>query len=132
MDPPRIRRLAQGTSRLSIFLGSRPAQNIGNSQGHIRQNRMGARVFADPPDFVPGSLPISAHDAPMAGSHPFTTRIQADPLSERRFRWAICEGEQIRLRSPHSYATRREAEADAGKAMLRLAANQPERGDRTI
>jgi hypothetical protein len=75
---------------------------------------------------------MSAHDAAMAAAHPFTTRIEADPLSERRFRWAVCEGDQIRLRSPHSYATRREAEADASKAMLRLAANQPGRRDWTI
>jgi len=67
----------------------------------------------------------------MATAHPFTTRIEVDPLSERRFRWAVYEGDQIRLRSPHSYATRREAAADAGKAMLRLAANQSGRRDRT-
>ena len=55
----------------------------------------------------------------MAEAHPFTFKIETDPLSERRFRWTVCEGGQIHLRSPHSYATRREAEAEAGKAMLK-------------
>ena len=74
----------------------------------------------------------SAYDIAMAAVHPFTFRIEADPLSERRFRWTVREGDQVRLRSPHSYATRREAEADANKAMLRLAVNQPRRDDWTI
>jgi hypothetical protein len=64
----------------------------------------------------------------MGEGHPFTVRIEADPLSERRFRWTVCEGEQIHLRSPHSYATRRQAEITANEAMLKLAANR--RSDR--
>jgi hypothetical protein len=54
--------------------------------------------------------------------HPFTARIEADPLDECRFRWTVCEGNQIHIRSPHSYATRREANMGANEAMLRLAA----------
>jgi hypothetical protein len=57
----------------------------------------------------------------MAEAHQFTFKIETDPLSERRFRWTVCEGGQIYLRSPHSYATRREAEAEAKKAMLKFA-----------
>jgi hypothetical protein len=59
----------------------------------------------------------------MKEVHPFTVRIQADPLDELRFRWTIFEGNQIHIRSPHSYATRREAEKEANAAMLRYAAN---------
>jgi hypothetical protein len=58
----------------------------------------------------------------MGESHPFTVRIEADPLNERRFRWTICEGNQILIRSPHSYATRREADKEANEVMLRHAA----------
>jgi hypothetical protein len=58
----------------------------------------------------------------MEAVHPFTVRIQADPLDELRFRWTLCEGDQIHIRSPHSYATRREAEKEANAAMLRYAA----------
>jgi hypothetical protein len=58
----------------------------------------------------------------MGEVHPFTVRIEADPLSERRFRWMVCEGNQIHIRSPRSYATRREAERDANEVMLRHAA----------
>jgi hypothetical protein len=83
-------------------------------------------------DFVLARWTLSAHDVAMAITHPFTFKIEADPLSGRRFRWTVCEGDQIRLRSPHSYATRRETEADAAKAMLKLAANQPGRKDWTV
>ncbi len=53
-------------------------------------------------------------------AHPFTVRVHADPLRERRYRWTIFEGFQIHLRSPESYATRREAEEHAEKAMSRF------------
>jgi hypothetical protein len=59
----------------------------------------------------------------MAEVHPFTIKIEPDPLREMRYRWTVCEGIQIHLRSPHSYATRREAENDAAKAMSKLLAN---------
>jgi hypothetical protein len=59
----------------------------------------------------------------MADVHPFTINIEADPLRALRFRWTICEGVQVHARSPHSYATRREAEIEAGKAMANRAAN---------
>jgi hypothetical protein len=62
------------------------------------------------------------HNANMGDLHPFTFKIDADPLSKRRFRWTVCEGDQILLRSPHSYATRREAEIEATQAMNRRAA----------
>lgn len=52
----------------------------------------------------------------------FTFKIEPDPLGGQRFRWTVCEGSQIHLRSPHSYETRREAEAEANKAMLKFAA----------
>ena len=64
----------------------------------------------------------------MAKAHPFTFKIETDPLSERRFRWTVCEGSQIHLRSPHSYETRREAEAEADKAMLKFATTWPSNG----
>ena len=58
----------------------------------------------------------------MEEVHPFTVRVEADPLDELRFRWTLCEGDQIHIRSPHSYATRREADQEANAAMLRYAA----------
>jgi hypothetical protein len=53
-------------------------------------------------------------------AHPFTLRIEADPLRERRYRWTIFEGFQIHLRSPQSYATHREAKEEADKAMSKF------------
>jgi hypothetical protein len=53
----------------------------------------------------------------------FTINVEADPLREGRYRWTICEGVQIHLRSPQSYATRREAKEDAEKAMSKFTAH---------
>jgi ureidoglycolate hydrolase len=53
----------------------------------------------------------------MVEIHPFTIEIKADPLNATRFRWVVCEGDQIHLRSPQSYATRGEAEIEAAAAL---------------
>ena len=57
----------------------------------------------------------------MGEVHPFTVRIEAESVNERRFRWTIFEGNQIHIQSPYSYATRREADKEANEAMLRCA-----------
>lgn len=54
----------------------------------------------------------------------FTFNIEPDPLRELRYRWTICEGCQIHLRSPQSYATRREAIDDAKKALAHFVARR--------
>jgi len=56
---------------------------------------------------------------PDERTHPFSVKVERDLLNEVRSRWAICEGDQIVIRSPHSYATRREAQAEAQKALQR-------------
>lgn len=63
----------------------------------------------------------SAHNIAMEKAEQFTVRIEPDPLIEGRFRWTVCEGNQIHLRSPHSYATRREAEQEADNARKKFA-----------
>jgi hypothetical protein len=55
----------------------------------------------------------------MLEAHPYTFRIEPDPLQESRYRWTVCEGSQIHVRSPHSYATKDEAEKEAAKAVTR-------------
>jgi len=60
-------------------------------------------------------------------AHPFMSKVDADPVRAGRFSWTICEGVQIHLRSPQSYATRREAKEDAEKAMSKFAAHWQER-----
>jgi hypothetical protein len=57
------------------------------------------------------------HNVTMAEVHPSTFKIEADPLREMRYRWTVCEGNQIHLRSPNSYATRRDAEIEAAQAL---------------
>jgi hypothetical protein len=51
----------------------------------------------------------------------FTVKIKPDPLVAGRFRWTVCEGDQIHLRSPHSYASRLEAEREADAALQKFA-----------
>jgi hypothetical protein len=57
----------------------------------------------------------------MPAVHQFTFRIERDPLSEGRYRWTVCERNQLHSRSPHSYATQREAEIEAAKAVSKRA-----------
>jgi hypothetical protein len=59
------------------------------------------------------------HNEEMEEPHPFTIEVMADPLDPARFRWAVCEGVQIILRSPRSYELRGEAERDAQDALKR-------------
>jgi hypothetical protein len=53
----------------------------------------------------------------MAENHPFTITVEPDLLRDGRFRWTLYENGQPRTRSPFSYATKREALADAAKAL---------------
>jgi hypothetical protein len=63
---------------------------------------------------------IMADMSPFTGEkHPFTFSVMADPLRESRYRWTVCEGNQIHMRSPTSYATQSEAEKEAAKAVSR-------------
>jgi hypothetical protein len=67
----------------------------------------------------------SAHIDKMREEHHFTVIVEPDLLRSGRYRWAFCESEQIRDRSAVSFATRREAQSDATKALQkRIAAWQ--------
>jgi hypothetical protein len=57
----------------------------------------------------------------MTDGRQLTFKIVRDPDAGTRFRWLIYAGFRFVASSPHSFATRREAEADAGKAMLKIA-----------
>jgi hypothetical protein len=46
-----------------------------------------------------------------------TLKIEADLLTQTRFRWLLCEGDQVLLRCQHSFETMGEAEADGNKAL---------------
>jgi hypothetical protein len=46
-----------------------------------------------------------------------TLKIEADLLTQVRFRWLLCEGEKVLLRGQHSFETKGEAEADGNKAL---------------
>jgi hypothetical protein len=63
------------------------------------------------------NVPPWAHVIEMAEKHPFTIRLEPDLLRDRRFRWTLYENGQLRKRSVVSYATKREAIADATKAL---------------
>ena len=44
-------------------------------------------------------------------------KIEADLLTQVRFRWLLCEGEKVLLRCQHAFETKGEAEADGNKAL---------------
>jgi hypothetical protein len=68
------------------------------------------------PNFVLATPTPLPHNAIMVETHPYSFNVVTDPLRESRYRWTVCEGNQIHVRSPYSYATRREAEKEAAKA----------------
>jgi hypothetical protein len=59
----------------------------------------------------------------MAETHPFTIRVEPDLLRDGRFRWTLYENGQPRNQSIVSYATKRDADADATKALDKEIAN---------
>jgi hypothetical protein len=59
------------------------------------------------------------HNVTMAGNHQFKIKVEEDPQTERRYRWSIYEGDELRDRSSQSYATIPHAKADAERVMQR-------------
>jgi hypothetical protein len=56
----------------------------------------------------------------MAEDHPFTIAVERNIDIVDRFRWSIHENGKLREHSPISYATKREALADAQRVLQRL------------
>ena len=63
--------------------------------------------------------PGSADNAKMLKDHQITVVVEPDLLRAGRYRWTVLHFGQARDRSEVSFATRREAEADAAKALKR-------------
>jgi hypothetical protein len=56
--------------------------------------------------------------------HPFSIRIElAEGGENRRYCWSIYERGNVLANSPHSYATKREASADAERRVQIIMAN---------
>ncbi len=58
----------------------------------------------------------------------YTFNVEPDPLRDARYRWTVREGTQIRLRSPRSYATEKEATDEAAKATKRFSEGERDGG----
>jgi hypothetical protein len=58
----------------------------------------------------------------MADDHPFSFEVAPDRLIEGRYRWTIYEGHRTDALSPDSYASEREAQIEAEKAIARRVA----------
>jgi hypothetical protein len=50
----------------------------------------------------------------------FTVKVDPDPVRLSRYRWAVLEAGKQRDRSVYTFATRREAQADADKFLQKL------------
>jgi hypothetical protein len=55
----------------------------------------------------------------MTEDHKFTVRIEPDSSRPGRFRWALLKAKQPYNRSEMSFATKREAAAEAAKVLER-------------
>jgi hypothetical protein len=73
-------------------------------------------VVKEAPKTASGKLSTMDH-IDITQDHPFTINIESDVLGVGRSRWRLCEGGYTRDRSIVSYATKREAEADATKKL---------------
>jgi hypothetical protein len=69
------------------------------------------------PNFILAASPPLSHNALMPKVPTITLRIEADLLTQVRFRWLLCEGDKVLLRCQHSFETKGEAEADGNKAL---------------
>jgi hypothetical protein len=61
-----------------------------------------------------------AQDAKMTDSSLFLTDVVKDNDNPNRFRWNIYENKRVRDKSFYSFATKREAQNDADKFVLKL------------
>ena len=65
-------------------------------------------------------LMLLAQDAKMTDGPLFTTDVVKDIGNPNRFRWNIYENQRVRDKSFYSFATKREAQNDADKFVLKL------------
>jgi hypothetical protein len=63
-----------------------------------------------------------AHDAIMPEIEPYSVRVREDANRPGRYRWDVFEIERLRDTSMFSFATRREAQTDADKFVVKLLA----------
>jgi hypothetical protein len=66
----------------------------------------------------------------MAEEHQFSVKVEPDLLRAGRFRWSLFRSGQVQDRSSVSYATKREAEVDAAKALAKRIASWQASTDR--
>jgi hypothetical protein len=60
------------------------------------------------------------HNPRMAEEHVFTINVARDVQRPDRYRWSVSENMRLRDKSLYSFATKREAQADADKFVQRL------------
>jgi hypothetical protein len=63
-----------------------------------------------------------AHGAIMPEIEPYSVRVREDANRSGRYRWDVFETERLRDTSMFSFATRREAQTDADKFVVKLLA----------
>jgi hypothetical protein len=66
-----------------------------------------------------------AQDGKMTDGPIFTTDVVKDIDNPNRFRWNIYENKRVRDKSFYSFATKREAQNDADKFVLKLTSVWP-------
>ena len=72
--------------------------------------------------FALATLTPSSHNAGIEEAHVFTIDVAQDGRHRGRYRWSVSENMKVRDTSFYSFATRREAQADADKFVEKLKA----------
>ena len=108
-SPPQTSHASRGARRagrpVKTIARPRPAPSFPEGEG-------------DPHEFVETCLD-SAHTGEMVEDHQITVVVEPDLLRSGRYRWTLLRSGQAQDRSEMSFATKREAEADAEKALKR-------------
>jgi hypothetical protein len=77
------------------------------------------------PNFILAASRSLPHNAIMAENHQFTVRVEPDSSRPGRFLWTLFKANHAYNRSEMSFATKREATAEAAKVLdKRIAAWQ--------
>ena len=116
-DPQRrVRRTRQDQRRAPAFSGQSAAisrHSLSSGPADLGGEPPGGRFCAEWPRPI---LLVVTHETP------FAFRVEAHPQRQGRYLWAIGYGFQTYRRSTLSFATKREAENDALKAVLKIEA----------
>ncbi len=101
-----------------VIFGKKNPAPARRGQAGGADRRATPQAKAGPSQVLETSL-ASAHTGEMVEDHQITVVVEPDLLRSGRYRWTLLRSGQAQDRSEMSFATKREADADAEKALKR-------------